>query len=180
MAISATARKVFRTIRYVIFLLVFTFLALEIILRIYNPFPTRIKGDRIILPANQTLHNDNDMFPSLDKRITTVYNSLGLQGPEKPAGYDSCLSIVTMGGSTTACLYISTPNTWPSLLLNQLRGSFNNVWLNNGGQLGQSSFGHMFMLREHILKLKPKVIIFLCVGQDWLHQLHEWRSADFI
>lgn len=146
---------------YIIFLLLFTFFALEIILRIYNPFAYRIKGEKLILPANQVYYYRNDKMGMLDKEIRVDYNSLGLQGPEKPAGFDSCLSIVTVGGSTTACMYISTPNTWPSLLSNELSRSFSNVWLNNAGRDGHSSFGHMFMLKDHLLKLKPKVIVFL-------------------
>jgi lysophospholipase L1-like esterase len=154
-------RRIVRKSGYVIFLLVFTFIALEIILRIYNPFSYRIKGDKVILPANQVYYYKNDKIGLLDKEIRVQYNSLGFQGPEKPANYDSCLSIVTVGGSTTACMYISTPGTWPSLLSNELSASFNNLWLNNAGRDGHSSFGHMFMLRDHLLKLQPRVIIFL-------------------
>lgn len=154
-------RKGLRTFGYIIFLLLFTFIALEVILRIYNPFSYRIKGNKVILPANQVYYYKNDKIGLLDKEIKVQYNSLGLQGPEKPANFDSCLSIVTVGGSTTACMYISTPYTWPSLVGNELSKSFNNVWLNNAGRDGHSSFGHMFMLRDHLLKLKPKVIIFL-------------------
>ncbi len=154
-------RKGLRKLGYVVFLLLFTFLALEIILRIYNPFPSRIKGDKVILPANQVYYYHNDKVALLDKEIRVQYNSLGLQGPERPPNYDSCLSIITVGGSTTACMYISTENTWPTLLSNKLSASFKNIWLNNAGRDGHSSFGHMFMLKDHLLKLKPKVIVFL-------------------
>jgi lysophospholipase L1-like esterase len=154
-------RSIGRKLGYIVFLLLFTFIALEVILRIYNPFSYRIKGDKVVLPANQVYYYKNDKIGLLDKEIRVQYNSLGLQGPEKPADYDSCLSIVTVGGSTTACMYISTPGTWPSLLSNRLSASFNRVWLNNAGRDGHSSFGHMFMLRDHLLKLKPKVIVFL-------------------
>ena len=154
-------KKRLRALSYILFLLLFTFLAAEMLLRIYNPFPSRIKGDKVILPANQTYYYHNKKVSSLDKEIRIRYNSLGFQGPEKPANYDSCLSIVTVGGSTTACMYISTENTWPTLLSNRLSNSFSNVWLNNAGRDGHSSFGHMFMLRDHLLKLHPKVIIFL-------------------
>lgn len=155
------AKKRLRNFGYILYLLLFTFLAMEILLRIYNPFPSRIKGDKVILPANQTYYYHNNKVATLEKEIRVQYNSLGFQGPEKPANYDSCLSIVTVGGSTTACMYISTPNTWPTLLYNQLSSDFKNVWLNNAGRDGHSSFGHMFMLRDHVLKLQPKVVVFL-------------------
>ena len=146
---------------YILYLLLFTFLAMEILLRIYNPFPSRIKGDKVILPINQTYYYRNNKVSTLEKEIRVQYNSLGFQGPERPPNYDSCLSIVTVGGSTTACMYISTENTWPTLLYNRLSQNFSNVWLNNAGRDGHSSFGHMFMLRDHVLKLNPKMIIFL-------------------
>lgn len=155
-------RKALRKTGYILFLLLFTFLALEILLRIYNPFPSRIKGEQIILPTNQVYYFRNNIdIESIDKEVRVQYNSLGFQGPEKPANFDSCLSMVTVGGSTTACMYISTEKTWPTLLGNQLSTSFRNVWLNNAGKDGHSSFGHMFMLRDHLIPLKPKLIIFL-------------------
>src|SRR5215211_1672292 len=112
-------RRGLRTFGYIIFLLLFTFIALEVILRIYNPFPGTVKGDRIILSANQVYYYHNDDIPEIDKDIRIQYNSLGFQGPEKPGNYDSCLSIVTVGGSTTACMYVSTEKTWPTLLSGQ-------------------------------------------------------------
>lgn len=155
------AKKTIRKLAYALFLVVFTIIALEIILRIYNPFPVRVKGNKIVLPANQTLIFKNDNISKLDKKISVTYNSLGFQGPEKPANYDSCLSIITMGGSTTACWYISSNKTWPTLLSQSLSKSFSNIWLNNAGVEGQSSYGHVYMLKDHVLKHKPKVIIFL-------------------
>jgi lysophospholipase L1-like esterase len=161
MAMQNRPKMRFRNLAYIIYLILFTFFALEIILRIYNPFHARIKGDKVILPANQTYYYHNNKIASLDKEIRVRYNSLGFQGPEKPANFDSCLSIVTVGGSTTACMYISTEDTWPALLSKELSRSFKNVWLNNAGRDGHSSFGHMFMMRDHLLKLHPRVIIFL-------------------
>lgn len=154
-------KKIFKVTGYLLFLAAFTFIALEIILRIYNPFPNRIKGNKIILPANQNFYYKNNRIPVLDKEISVQYNSLGFQGPEKPSYFDSSLSIVTVGGSTTACWYISTEKTWPSLLYKKLSDTFNNFWLNNAGIEGQSSYGHMYLLKDHLIKLKPKVIIFL-------------------
>jgi hypothetical protein len=161
MALTNRASRRLRRFGYILYLLLFTFLAMEMLLRIYNPFPSRIKGDKLILPINQTYYYRNNKVSTLEKEIRVQYNSLGFQGPEKPANYDSCLSIITVGGSTTACMYISTENTWPTLLYNRLSHSFSNLWLNNAGRDGHSSFGHMFMLRDHVLKLHPKIIIFL-------------------
>lgn len=156
-----TRKKILSKFGYALFLIVVSIISLEIFLRIYNPFPARVKGNKIILPANQTVVFKNPTIAKLDKEIKVTYNSLGFQGPEKPKNYDSSLSIITMGGSTTSCWYISTEKTWPWLLSQSLSKKFNNLWLNNAGVEGQSSYGHMYMLKDHVLKHHPKVIVFL-------------------
>ena len=161
MKLTSAFRRLSSITKYVLFLLVIMVIALEIILRIYHPLQTRIKGGKIILPASQTITYKNSEIPVLDKEITIRYNSLGLRGPEKPVDYKEYLSVITIGGSTTACWNISEDKTWPSLLYAELGRSFKNVWLNNAGVSGHSSYGHLFMLKDHILKLRPKVIIFL-------------------
>jgi len=161
MTFSRPLRKIFRTLGYILYLLIFTIIALEVILHIYNPFPVRVKGDRIMMPANQTHHFRNDLVPGLDKEISIEYNSLGLRGPERPPNYDSCLSIITVGGSTTFGWYISTEKTWPYLLSGELSKSFKNVWLNNAGMAGQTTYGHIVLMKDHLVPLKPKVMIFM-------------------
>ena len=42
------------------------------------------------------------------------------------------------------------------------------VWLNNAGLDGHSTFGHEILLRSHIIKLKPDMIIFLTGINDFL------------
>jgi hypothetical protein len=63
-------RTILNRILYGCFLLLVTFLALEIILRIYNPFQFRLKGDQIILPVNTKLTIQNSINPKLDRSET--------------------------------------------------------------------------------------------------------------
>lgn len=106
------------------------------------------------------------MVSGLDREINIHYNSLGLVGPELPLNYDSCLSIVTVGGSTTFGWCLSSDKTWPYLLSRELSKTFRNTWLNNAGMPGQSTYGHIIMLKDHLVKLKPKVIIFMAGIND--------------
>jgi lysophospholipase L1-like esterase len=146
---------------FVLYLCVITFIALEVILRIYNPFQFRVKHDKIILPVNQQLTIKNTLNKKLENKIINTRNSLGFRGPEKPENFEEFLSIITVGGSTTECKFLSDGKTWPDYLKNNLQIDFKNVWLNNAGIDGHSTFGHQVLLNDYLIKLKPKVVTFL-------------------
>ena len=159
-------RKILHRILYGCFLLAITFIALEIILRIYNPFGFRLKGDQIILPVNTKLSIQNSINPKLDSVIINTRNELGFRGPSKPADFNSRLSIITVGGSTTECHFNNDDKTWPALLEQKLDSSFQHLWLNNAGLDGHSTFGHQVLLKDHLVKIRPKVILFLTGVND--------------
>jgi len=149
------------------------FIFLEIFLRVFNPIPTRIKGDKIILPVNKKHVIENITIPGIDKTITQTINSLGFRGPEKPVNFSNYLSIITVGGSTTECAYQSDDKTWSFLLEKKLKKVFRNIWLNNAGLDGHSTFGHQILMDDYLLKIKPKIVMFLIgvndVGRDDLN-----------
>ena len=133
----------------------------EITLRIYNPLGFRIKGDNIILPVYKTeiLHHYN--CTKIDALVVHHDNSLGFKGPEPPKDFADWLTIVTVGGSTTECLEIAADKTWPHVLGVKLQHDFNKVWLNNAGLCGHTTYGHYVLMHNFIVKLKPKVAVFL-------------------
>ena len=133
----------------------------EIILRIYNPFPFSIKKGRLILPANQNKTFKNNWIRKLDKEIHYSRNSLGFRGPERPDAFSEKITLLTIGGSTTECKFLSDSSTWSFLLYQKLKTKNNDVWLNNAGIDGHSTFGHLLLLNEYVLKLKPKFVLFL-------------------
>ena len=153
--------KIIKTAGYSIYLLIVVWIGLEIALRIYNPFHFRIKGDKILLPVDQKMLIRNEINPRLDSEITNTRNSLGLRGPEMPADIRQYLSIITVGGSATECHFLSDDHTWPFLTGEALKKTFRNVWLNNAGLDGHSTFGHQVMLNDYLVELRPKVILFL-------------------
>jgi hypothetical protein len=138
---------------------------LEAGLRIYNPFPFRIKGNKIVLTGNRVETYYSRSF-KLEPVITVTRNSLGFRGPNPPPDLNQRLSIVTVGGSTTECRFLSDAYTWPSVLERRLEAEFPKVWLNNAGLDGHSTFGHQLLLRDHILPLRPKVALFLVGFND--------------
>ncbi|MBD0332452.1 MAG: SGNH/GDSL hydrolase family protein [Chitinophagaceae bacterium] len=153
--------KVRKQLLYSLYLFFITFLALEIILRIYNPFHFRLKYDNLILPVNQKVVITNSINDKLDRQIINTRNSLGFRGPNKPKNFDGALSLITVGGSTTECKFLSEGKTWPDQLEKHLKLKFKNLWLNNAGIDGHSTFGHQVLLNDYLIKLRPKVILFL-------------------
>src|SRR3989339_489636 len=134
----------------------------EIILRIYNPLGFRIKGDKIILPINkkEIIHHEHGLG-KLDLVVVHQRNSLGFRGPEPSADFSRDLTIVTVGGSTTECFDLAEDKTWPHVLGVNLQRDFKPLWLNNAGLSGNSTFGHYILMQDYLVKLQPKVVIFL-------------------
>ena len=151
---------------YPFFLITFILAALELVLRIYNPLSPRLKGDEIVLPINQTLHITNLHVAGLDSNIVHTKNSIGFRGQNPPKDLGNSLSILTVGGSTTECRFISDGKTWEDLLNEKIKHRFNHVWLNNAGLDGHSTFGHLILTKKSLLQLKPKVIIYLVGCND--------------
>ncbi len=147
--------------------LLIALLLLEIFLRLADPFGLRVKGEQIILPAKRSYTFSNTRIPGLDSQIIHHKNSLGFRGPELPAdGLENKLSLIAVGGSTTECFYISDGKDWPALLAQKLDTKFHSVWLNNAGLDGHSTFGHQLLLRDFVIKLKPRVVLFLAGCND--------------
>lgn len=157
-----------RNILYLFYLFVFTIIASEILLRIYDPFKMSVSGNKINLLKNYTRHIHNDRYEKLDKEIIVKKNSLGFRGPEPD---NNKCKILVVGGSTTECLFINEGHTWPDLLANKLGGKY---WVNNAGMDGHSSFGHILLMKNFIVPLQPDVVLFLVgcndVGRDDLNR----------
>lgn len=102
----------------------------------------------------------------LDESVTVIKNSIGFRGPEPPRNFNDHLTIITVGGSTTECIFVAEEKTWPHLLSKQLQSSFNNVWVNNAGLNGHSTYGHLKLMEEYIVKLRPDYCLFLVGCND--------------
>ncbi|MCB0518011.1 MAG: SGNH/GDSL hydrolase family protein [Lewinellaceae bacterium] len=133
---------------------------LEVFLRIYNPFHFRVRGQQIELRANHEEFRINEWTPKLDSLIVHVKNNLGFRGPNMPDDFDNYLSIITIGGSTTECRYSTEGKDWPAHLAQDLQTNFKNVWLDNAGLDGHSTFGHQVLLNDYVVKIRPKVVLF--------------------
>ena len=138
----------------------------EIVLRIYNPFSNFTKQGKLVLPANQQTVFNNQWIKQLDAKISYSRNALGFRGPMPTDSIHKLNSIITVGGSTTECRFLSDSTTWPFLLSEQLKDSIPNLWVNNAGIDGHSTFGHLLLMKEYISKLKPKYVVLLTGVND--------------
>ena len=167
---------------YALYLFLMTVLLLELALRIYNPFHFRLKGDHILLETNKTYLVENKDIPGIDRNILHRRNALGFRGPEKPGSFNRFLSLLTVGGSTTECPYISEGKTWSDLLYGKMKNDFDSVWLNNAGLAGHSTFGNLALMKDYVIPLKPSLVIFMeganDVGRDDLTESDKANMPD--
>ena len=135
---------------------------LELLLRVYNPLEIRFKPDRIVLPANKHyLINNAGKFTKLPPTTIHTKNALGFRGAPPPPHFQEYLTLITVGGSTTECFYLSDGRTWPDLLGQELSRNFNRVWVNNAGLDGATTYRHLILLEDYVVQLRPKVVLFL-------------------
>jgi len=159
-------RNFIRNLLLVALSLAFALGLVEIALRIHNPFGFSIKGYKIVLPINKNEVIHHESWSKLDKTVHLHRNSLGFRGDEPPKDWDRSLSIVAVGGSTTICFELADNKTWVHVLGEKLKNDFPGVWINNAGLAGHSTFGHIILMENFIVKLRPKVVIFLVGVND--------------
>jgi lysophospholipase L1-like esterase len=134
---------------------------LELFLRLVDPLGQRLRGDRLILPANTRVVLTQEANPKLDREIVVTRNSLGFRGPDPPPDFDRRLTLVAVGGSTTECRFLGDGSDWPAALSRELARSLDGLWVNNAGLDGHSSFGHLKLVEQRLARLRPRVALLL-------------------
>ncbi len=155
-----------------------SFLMLEVVLRVFDPFPTSVRGDKIVLKKDdkKVLKVNH---PKLNSEITVATNNLGFRGENYPADPQNRIKIFTVGGSTTQSLYNTEGKTWSDLLANNLKKINPQIWLNNAGLSGHSTKGHLILLKDKLVELKPDYVIFL-VGINDVGRVIEEKEESII
>ena len=154
-------RNGWKNLKAVCFGIFLGLLLCEIILRIYNPFPFALKRGKLVLPSSIKTEYQNKWISKLDPVIYFSKNSLGFRGPEPGGDISKLNSVITVGGSTTECRFLSDSLTWPAQLAINLKDSVPGLWVNNAGLDGHSTFGHLLLVKDYLIKLKPRFVIFL-------------------
>lgn len=160
---------------------VLALLLLEVVLRVYNPLQPRIRGNRVVLVTNQRYHYRPVPAPEIDSVITSSINAIGFRGPNPPPDFARRLTIVAIGGSTTQCGLQPDDKTWPAHLGQELEKSFRDVWINDAGLAGHTTFGHLALLEDYVVRLHPRVALFLVGINDAAKAEHsdwDWDSEN--
>jgi len=147
----------------------FSLIFLEVALRIYNPVTETVKSESVVLHPNYDEVRQNYRIPTMQNtRIPGVspvshihQNSLGFRGADPPTDFTDRLTIITVGGSTTRSATQSDERTWTALVGDTVADCFDRTWINNAGFDGHTSFAHIDLIRNHINKLNPKVVLLL-------------------
>ena len=81
--------------------IIVAFFVMEGVLRVYNPFDFRVKGDKIVLPVNKKYIIKNDdlqkTHTKFDEKIVHTKNSLGFRGEDPPDDFSEYLTILAVG-----------------------------------------------------------------------------------
>lgn len=140
---------------------------LEVALRIYNPIVQTVKGDKIVLRVNYDEVRRNSRIPGVARNIHIHQNAIGFRGANPPSDFADQLSIITVGGSTTRSATQDDESTWTAILGNAVDKCFDHTWINNAGFEGHSSFAHIELVRNYIIKLHPKIVIMLVGANEF-------------
>ncbi len=162
--------------------LILALMVLEIGLRLFPPFEMRFKPDRIVLPVNKRYVFDNTAKFPTKLPGTTVHtkNSLGFRGAPMPPDRSDYLSIITIGGSTTECFYLSDSKTWTDRLGVKLGQYFPKVWINNAGLDGATTYRHLILLEDYVVRLKPNLVLFLVgINDVGVGEIHDLPKGGF-
>lgn len=172
-------RGLFRKIRGALlatfFGLIVSVALLEGALRIHNPIHVPLRANDIVLPVNSRFFYKDPYREGEDAIVYNSYNRLGFRGAEPPKDFDAHRTVLTVGGSTTACVGLTDGKTWPDFLTRKLSGSVPKLWINNAGMDGHSTFGHLHLLRQVLRAMHPDFIVYLVgVNDVGRKDLNDW------
>jgi lysophospholipase L1-like esterase len=105
-------------------------------------------------------------------------NSEGIRGDEISSGKQ--YRILTIGGSTTECLFLDQEKSWPYALQNKLNTPhLSKVWVGNVGKSGLSTREH-YMHMKYLLPQYPRIdtVIILAGCNDLIRRLIEDKKYD--
>jgi len=136
----------------------------ELVLRMFTP-----KGILLRVPAKHVFGTDEHTTPGIRRgRKTFSVNNVGLRGPNLPENSNNLYKIITVGGSTTECLYLDDSEEWPHLLMGKMNTGQNQrlAWIANAGLSGHTAAHHLRMIQIVPVFGKVDMLIFLVGFND--------------
>lgn len=115
---------------------------------------------------NKTFNPLPGAMPWIEGESKFIINSVGIRGEEFYLASNQEYKILTIGGSTTECLYLDQTETWPYLLEEYLNKTADDreVWVGNVGKSGMNTRDHIMHVK-YLLSEYPKIdTIIILVG----------------
>ena len=117
------------------------------------------------LPTRRVSHAP-DTMPGIEGSIEFTVNRLGLRGADTSLD-EADVRLLCVGGSTTACVYVTDECTWPWLLQQRLNGRLDrSVLVANAGRAGHIARHHDYLLQNYDLAPKFDWVLVLCGIND--------------
>jgi hypothetical protein len=153
-------------------------LVAEVMLRLFLPSSNQY----YLWPPNYstTLTPEARFIPGIGPLARIQINSKGVRGPEWSPSRAEEYRILTIGGSTTECLYLDQAKTWAALLQAGLGSTIDNrqVWVGNLGKAGLNTRDHLTLMQLAIDQYDVDAIVMLVGGNDMVHRLLEGDRYD--
>jgi lysophospholipase L1-like esterase len=104
------------------------------------------------------------IMPGIKGESRFISNSMGLRGDE--ISPRDTYKILTVGGSTTECLYLDQAEAWPHLLQQKLNENTHTsrVWVGNAGKGGLNTREHILQLRYLFSKFSDLDAVIVLIG----------------
>ncbi len=136
--------------------LVVCLLLMEVTLRFL--FAEESTGDYQVWPPNLVVEfsPSSEVMPGISGRSRFIINELGVRGAS--FSEQDRYRILTVGGSTTECLYLDESEAWPHLLQEMLNEGFEDspLWVGNVGKSGNNTRHHILQI-EKLLDRYPDI-----------------------
>ena len=150
-------------------------IAVEVCLRIALPVGYFIWKPHL----NRTFYPVPGVMPGVSGESRFQTNALGLRADEITES--NVYRILTLGGSTTECLYLDQAEAWPQLVQETLNGVAKapQTWVGNAGMSGRNSRHHVVALRRIALQeLKIDAVVLLAGVNDLSIRLSQGDGYD--
>jgi len=110
-----------------------------------------------------TFEPDPEIMLGITGESNFTTNKRGIRGRE--SSWRDKFRILTVGGSTTECLYLDDTETWPALLETTLNaGLKKRVWVGNVGKSGYNTRNHVLEVRSLLPQMPDLDALILMVG----------------
>ncbi len=151
-----------RLVRVFLWLLVLA-LAGELTARVLGVSPAYVRAGRIRRACGCRELRIVHAPAGMDTSVRYCINRLALRGGLPTV---ASLRVVALGNSTTECAYLDDSATWPHLLERALNERGGDIWVGNAGVNGSSTHGNAVFLEDHLLGLRPDLVIFMPGAAD--------------